>query len=312
MKRLTPASLTMVMLVVVGLLVTGYVAKNLLARTDLPPEDPIVTVPMALADLKPGTIITEGHIATGRLRDSMMTPETIRSDRIVIGRVVKAPLRAAQPILTTDLYPPGEFPPLDLAPGMRAVPISPAGGSAAVDGLVRPGQYVDVHFTPVSYRDQELTGGLTMTLFDGVKVLALNRSTSGGALVTRGENSITLELTEQQANIVILAQGKGDLALSYTNDGAGDGGIAVNREDRATLDEILGLAPLPVPEEPFTSEIFYGSSRSVLRFEGQRQIGGDSTGRTVPGTQRQSGADDIEVTAGSGPSASAPTTPAHR
>ena len=53
MKRLTPAALTMLMLVVVGLLVVGYVAKNLLAREVPPPTDPILTVPMALADMEP-------------------------------------------------------------------------------------------------------------------------------------------------------------------------------------------------------------------------------------------------------------------
>lgn len=268
MKRLTPAALTMLMLVVVGLLVVGYVAKNLLAREVPPPTDPILTVPMALADMEPGTVITEGHIATGRLRESQMVPETIRADAVVIGRVVKTKIQAARPILTTDLYAPGDFPPLQLAPGMRAVAVGLEDSTAAVDGLVRPGQYVDVHFTPSSYRDQEQTGGLTITLFKGVKVLAMNRSTGGGA--SRGGNNVTLELSKEQANILIQARDKGNLTLTYTPEGKGDGGVAVSREDRATLDEILGLEPV---KQPFTSEIYYGSGRSVLQFQNGRPVG---------------------------------------
>lgn len=286
MKRLTPAALTMAMLVVVGLLVVGYVAKNLLARDEAPPADPILTVPMALADIEPGTVISEGHIALGRLRESQMVPETIRSDAVVIGRVAKQTIQAARPILTTDLYAPGDYPPLQLGAGMRAVAIGLDDSTAAVDGLIRPGQFVDVHFTPASYRDQEQTGGLTMTLFKGVKVLAINRSTAGGS-APRGGNNVTLELSEEQSNILIQARSKGSLTLTYAPEGKGDGGVAVSRKDRATLDEILGLEPLA---EPFTSEIYYGSGRSVLQFQNGRPIGNPTInyGRSAaPATNQQ-------------------------
>ena len=269
MKRLTPAALTLVMLVVVGLLVVGYVAKNLLAREAPPPSDPVLTLLMALSDLQPGTVITQGHIALGRLRESLMVPETIRSDEVVVGRVVKQPIQAARAILTTDLYPPGEFPPLDISPGMRAVAVSLDDSTSAVDGLIRPGQYVDVHFTPSSYRDQAQTGGLTMTLFKGIKVLAINRSTAGGGAGARG-NNVTLELSEEQSNILIQARDKGSLTLTYAPEGKGGGGVAVGRDDRATLDEILGLDPL---QEPFTSEIYYGSGRNVIQFQNGRAVG---------------------------------------
>ncbi|REJ73348.1 MAG: Flp pilus assembly protein CpaB [Planctomycetota bacterium] len=297
----------MLMLVVVGLLVAGYVAKTLLARDEAPPEDPILTIPMALSDLEPGTVITDAHIALGRMRESHMTPETIRSDRVVVGRVVKQPITAARAILTTDLYPPGEFPPLELGENMRAVSIALGDGSSAVDGLIRPQEFVDVHFTPASYRDQERTGGMTMTLFKGVKVLAVNRSTSGASPAARGGNTVTLELSEEQANIIILARDKGDLTLTYTPEGKGDGGVAVSRSDRATLDEILGLDPIPAAERPFASEIFYGSGRTVLEFQNRRRIDNGSrdseSGREPPQTiDGETGALDSELPAG-GPSA---------
>ena len=269
MKRLTPAALTLLMLAVVGLLVVGYVAKNLLARDVAPPSDPIITVPMALADLEPGTVISQAHIALGRVRQSQLVPETIQSDEIVIGRVVRERIPAARPILTTNLYSPGEFPPLQLEPGQRAVAVAMDDSTSAVDGLVRAGEYVDVHFTPSSYRGQETSGGLTMTLFKGVKVLALNRSTYGASPAGRGGSTVTLALTEEQANILIQARDKGGLTLTYTPEGRGNGGVAVSREDRATLDEILGLEP---EARPFVSEVFYGNGRSVNEFRNGRRV----------------------------------------
>jgi pilus assembly protein CpaB len=258
----------MLMLVVVGLLVVGYVAKNLLARDEAPPSDPILTVPMALADMEPGTVITEAHIALGRLRQSQLVPETIQSNEVLVGRVVKEKIQAARPILTTNLYSPGEYPPLQLDPGQRAVAISLDDSTSAVDGLVRPGEYVDVHFTPSSYRDQDRTGGLTMTLFKGVKVLALHRGSYGASPAGRGGTAVTLALTEEQANILIQAREKGGLTLTYTPEGRGNGGVAVSREDRATLDEILGLDP---EDRPFSSEVLHGSSRSVHEFQNGRR-----------------------------------------
>ncbi|MFG0334016.1 MAG: Flp pilus assembly protein CpaB [Maioricimonas sp. JB049] len=270
MKRLTPAMLTVIMLLVVGGLVTAYVAKNLLARDETPPEDPVVNVPMAIANLEPGTVITEAHLALGPARRSGLDREVVRSNRVLVGRVVRNGIKAAEPIRTTDLYPPGEYPPLEIAEGMRAVSIGLGDGSAVVDGLVRPGQYVDVHFTPESYPDDDYTGGLTMTLFKGVKVLAINRASRAGS-VGRGSNSVTLELTREQANILILAKQKGALQLTYTPEGAGTGGVAVSDEDRATFDEILGLDPPEPPEEPTVTEIYSGTGRRVLSFRKGRR-----------------------------------------
>ena len=59
MKILTPARVTVLMLMVVGGLAAAYVAKNLLAADTTPPKVETRTVPMAVADLKPGTVVTE-------------------------------------------------------------------------------------------------------------------------------------------------------------------------------------------------------------------------------------------------------------
>jgi pilus assembly protein CpaB len=261
-KRLTPAFVTLLMLVVVGLLIGAYVVKTLFANEEPPAVAETRLIPMPTSDLEPGTLITEAHIGQAPIPRDMLTPDTLISSRVVVGRVVKEKLKAAQPIRSNQLYQPGERPPLDVASDMRAITVVMGDSGAVVDGLIQPKQYVDVHLTPTETDDPRLRGGTTMTLFKGVKVLAINRSVAA-ATVDRGGNSVTLELTPEQANIIILADTAGDLTMSYNPNGKGTGVVTISDADRATLEEILSLQPLPEPTPPFQTEQFRGGNRAV-------------------------------------------------
>ncbi|MEZ6066298.1 MAG: Flp pilus assembly protein CpaB [Planctomycetaceae bacterium] len=226
--------------------------------------------PMAIADLEPGTVITAGHLAMGPWPVTESKSTYARSDSILIGRVVKEPIKAARPIDTLTLYAPGDGPKPDLAPGTRAVSIDLQDGAAAVDGLVKAGDYVDVLFSPNVESGADMRGGLTMTMFKGVRVVKLvtaNRNMGGG-------QTITLELTPEQANILLLAARHGTLNMTYTPDGRGDGGVAVADKDRAFFDEILGLAPPKEAEKPFVTEHFRAGGRSVQAFDDEGNVWG--------------------------------------
>jgi pilus assembly protein CpaB len=186
---------------------------------------------------------------------------------------VKNTLKRAEPINTGDLYPPGEGPPLDIAPGMRAVSIDFNDMSAKVDNLIRTGHYVDVHFSPASNPDP-VKGPFTMTLFKGVKILAV----SNGNARSGRSTTVTLELTPEQANIILLAKDKGQLTLAYTPEGKGNGGVAVSDADRATLSEILGLSDPKKEAAPHTIEMFYGSGRSTVQFRDGKRLDGYGSG----------------------------------
>ncbi|MCA9053496.1 MAG: Flp pilus assembly protein CpaB [Planctomycetaceae bacterium] len=262
MRFLTPAMLTIILLLVVAGLVIAYVVKSLFAAEPVARVEPRL-YPMAVADLEPGTIITASHLAQGPYSgESQRT--FARSDSILIGRTVREKITAAAPIDTTKLHPPGWVAPVEVAIGMRAVSLALGDGAAVVDGLVKANEYVDVHFTPSGLSDQRFRGGLTMTMFKGVKVLAVNRSRTGAT--ARGENTVTLELTPEQANIILLAKDKGQLNLTYTPDGIGNGGVALADDDRAFLEEILGLSPPPEPEKPFVTEHYHRGGRGVMAF----------------------------------------------
>jgi len=288
MKRLTPAAVTLMTVVVVGLLVTAYFAKMLLAEEPQallvePAKTPPIEfreVPMALGTLEPGTQVTPAHLGTGRVRVDAVEPETLLSERGLVGRIAKVRIQAATPIRSGQLYQPGEHPPLAVGPGMRAVSVSFSPRGSFVGGLLRAGEYVDVHLTPHlnDPSDTRFRGGLTIMLLGGVRVLAV----SGGERDSKSSdsiNTVTLELTPEQANMLILAREKGEIALSYNPDGKGSGGVALKNQDRATMEEILGLhrpdAPVSAPRlsaRPFISESYKGGTRTTLQFESSNPV----------------------------------------
>ena len=269
MKRFTPATLTLVMFGILGLLVVGYVAKNLLAVTEKPVTVAMRDIPMAITDIAPGTILTERHLGMGKIPVKDLSREMLLTNRVIVGRVVKNPLKAAEPIKANQLYQHGELPHLEMAAGMRAVTVQVNDGASMVDGIIKPGDHVDVLFTAMSggaATDSAFGGGLTMRLFEGVKILAINRSFTQGS-VDRGSNHVTLELTEPQANVVVLAHDKGKLTLTYNPNGKGSGGVALSNSERITFYEILGLTRARPPKDPILTEIFRGSARSTLYFD---------------------------------------------
>src|SRR5262245_40305128 len=97
MKRLTPASLTTIMFGVVGLLVMAYVAKNLLAVEEKPREATEDLMPMAIADLPPGTKLTAEHLGKGPFPKKHMSPDMLRTERVIVGRYTRVPVKAGHP-----------------------------------------------------------------------------------------------------------------------------------------------------------------------------------------------------------------------
>ncbi|QDT65380.1 Flp pilus assembly protein CpaB [Calycomorphotria hydatis] len=274
--KLTPAFLSLVMFVVVGGLIAAYVAKSLFATEEAPAPPAKTTIPMAMADIPAGTIITEAHIGSGFINPNDVEPTMLRNNRVIIGRVAKNDIPANTAFHSIDMHPPGYREPLHVREGMRAVSVSIDRSSDVVSGLINPGEYVDVHMTVDQHPDPRVNGGLTLTLFRGVQIIAMTGSDNGGGF---DANSVTLELTPEQANIMILARDRGAITLTLNPDGQGDGVVDVPDEHRATLEQILGLRALPEPERPFQTEHFDGSARQVLEWRDNRRIDWDDYDR---------------------------------
>ena len=270
----------MIMFGLVGVLVVVYFTKIMFAQKEKPAVNNLREVPMAVTDISPGTVITADHLGMGRYDRTKLTPDVLLANRVIVGRVAKEAIRAANPIKAGQLYQPGELPPLDIGPGMRAVSVEVGDGVAVVDGIIKPGDSVDVLFTATGTgvgNDNTYQGGLTLRLFEGVKVLAINRNFAQGR-VDRGNNHVTLELTVAQTNIIVLAKDRGKITLTYNPNGKGNGGLALSNSERVTLFELLGLEKSDPAREPFMTEIYRGSGRVTNRF--------DDRGRNIDSTNR--------------------------
>lgn len=270
MKSLTPAKLSILMFALVGLLIAGYVGKRLLFVTAEAPPVATRNVPMALVDLDVGMTVTEADVGLGPVRVDKLNPNMLLRTDSVIGRVVREEIKAATPISTNQLFKQGELPALQVATGMQAVTISLNDNTSIVNGLVKPGDRVDILLTPsVLTGDDRLENGMTMTLLAGVKILTINRDFVS-ATTSATSNSVTLELSPENSRIVTLAQDIGTLKLVYNPDGSGSvPRVTAKDPDRITVEELLRLRPVPEPvppSEPFITEHYTGGSRMVLRF----------------------------------------------
>jgi pilus assembly protein CpaB len=267
----------MLMLMVMGGLIVAYIAKNLFASNKGPAGPATRNVPMALADIPEGTLITASHVGTGPVLESDLQRDVLLSMPSILGRITRTKLVAATPIRSTMLYAPNETPPLKVAEGLDAVTITVDGASSLMSGLIKPSELVDVHFTPstdnVSRR--RLRGGFTMTLIKGIKVLAINGKIQQ-ARIESDRNTVTLEATKAQANVLLQAQEHGKMTLVSNTTGKGDTEIALKDADRVYFDEILGLEPEKKEEPkdakpPFVSQAYVGGQRGDLHFrEGKR------------------------------------------
>ena len=274
MKNLTPAKLIVMMMVAMGLLVALYVGKTLFAAKEPPPRQ-IGTrvVPMLVGDVEAGTVLTEYHLGQGPWPSNEIRGDVLLSPTAIIGRVVRKPMKAAEPIHGTHLFPMNELPPLTVSDGYRAMTIHLTDAASVMNGLLRPGDHVDIEFTPQTNvtsdpRYQEI-GGLSIVLFKGVRILAINRSFVQSNLESSG-NNVTLEVAQENVAVLRLADENGDLYLSYTPDASGSMTVAVANSDRPTLEELLQLPPVPekpVPPAPdvFRSRIYSGSSRGYTQ-----------------------------------------------
>jgi Flp pilus assembly protein CpaB len=267
---------------IMGLLVAAYVVRTLMAREQKAPEVATRNMPTPVADIPVGTEITEKHLGTAPTLVSTLTPDMLANKTIIVGRVVREPLKKAVPIKANQLYGPGERPPLKLAKGMKALTIALSSATAIVDGLIKPGDYCDIQFTvntSWSRVDDRIPFGYQLTLFKGIKVLAINRNVTQQVPESNG-NTVTLEVRPGQANALILAQANGTLNLTYTPVPS-PGGVEVSDADadRLTMDKLLSLPPKkPVAEQPRPPEPYIVDQYRLLR---RSTIGFLPNGRVV-------------------------------
>lgn len=176
-----------------------------------------IQVLVAVDDVPIGAPLTEKSLGVRDLPQAYVEARHVRASELkkVLGVRTAAGLKANEALLWSDLSQfsdHGRMLSGLIQNGMRAVALD--GGSIDFDGLLRPGDRVDVVFTA---SEKEVSSGTTVTLLQNLLVLSV-----AGELVRSddpnrrrfGHGSVTLSATVEQAQLLTQAQTRGRLTLT--------------------------------------------------------------------------------------------------
>jgi pilus assembly protein CpaB len=154
------------------------------------------------------------------------------------GWVAREPFVAGEPIIKARLVRPGDrgFLAAVLRPGMRAVSV-PVSTTSGIAGLVSPGDRVDLLVTHPLPADQgsQLDHKVAETILRDVRVIAIDQSLEK-LREAKPAQTVTLEVTPKQSEIIALVSNLGQLSLSLRGLAAGGEGSGADRQTAADPD----------------------------------------------------------------------------
>jgi len=271
MSKLSPGTLLLGIMAVLFGLLGAYVVRLQMRPQAVAAQQPKtekVVVPLASTDLKAGRKIALCDIVIYE-----MTPEEMRRAGIrggfmkntqqIIGRILREDVAKGETFDITRFYPEGVVPnPAErLKPGYRAVTVN-IEAPAAVAGFATPGAWVDVLFRADEKEDDDLPE-MTVTLVEGVEVLALEEQTFTGAKpdqvnTNKQQFAVTLAVRPEQAAALRVVDGHGKLSLALRNP---EDNLPLTLEIPRTMHEVL--------DRPYTKwrmEVYRGGSISSVDF----------------------------------------------
>ena len=194
-----------------------------------PPPKPLPVVLTASRDMGVGSLITANDILWSPLKNGavlsahMLRGKTKPSD--VIGAVVRRAVYKSTPLTWSSIVRPGQYGFLAAAlrPNHRAVTIL-VNRATSQAGLIYPGDRVDVILTvKVNEGNTRKTNTFTGTILEDIRVVAVNRQVESSigsqgqasrATSRNGASTITLEVLPAEAERLVLATSRGDIALA--------------------------------------------------------------------------------------------------
>jgi pilus assembly protein CpaB len=238
-----------VILIVAALLFAGgtaFVASKMLGgrqpvQQAKVQEQPAKKVLVAKGNLPAGTFIKEEDVSWQKWPVDGVNEAYLlegQSDlNTVVGAVVRKGIVAGEPITESQIARPGDrgFLAAVLTPGMRAISID-VNEPSSVAGLVFPGDRVDILLN-MSFVIQEIGSDgneqtsnykpqTTETVLENVRLLATDRNLNDIEGEPKKLNTVTIELTPKQAEMIKVAASMGQLALSLRGLGMPDGKTA--------------------------------------------------------------------------------------
>ncbi len=230
-----------VLALITALLVKAWMAqqKNIFEeeakQQALQQKEKVISILVAKKEIPAGSPIEPDFVEQKSFSEKQVTLDAVTSLDRIQGMVTIANILQNEPITITKLaFPQGASGLAEATPvGRRAISIS-VDNIAAVAGMVKPGNYVDVIVLlsfPVQLADgKQMTDNRVIPLFQNVEVLAVGHSTVGAAKAagrytqekpeeTKQSQSplITLSLTPKEAGILAYISETGKIRLVLRN-----------------------------------------------------------------------------------------------
>lgn len=241
--------------------VAALLARNWLLSHSRASSAAVGTIVVAAKPLGYGAALSADNIAEipwaapAQPEGAFATKEELLRDG---RRVVLTPLAGNEPILRSKVTGPGQRPSLSssLQEGTRAVTVR-VDDIRGVAGFILPGDFVDVVL--IKTDDEHVRReNYSEILLQRVKVLAIDQLASERQEQPTIAKAVTLEVTPEQAQKVLLATnvGKLSLILRQPEEARGESGRRITERDLGTAKipdapvQMAAPAPPPPVEEP--------------------------------------------------------------
>ena len=214
--NLPKGAIFMIAAVVAGTVATFAIHRYVSLKTMVPVA---VTRQALIAsqDISPGTALSGDAVKAVTWPPEVVPPNCASAMREIEGRVVKVPIPQGNPILFSMLAPEGTSAGLSgiVADGKRALTVK-VDEVAGVAGFIHPGDRMDVL---VDLPLKEQSEHFSKTILHDISVL-----TTGQIWQSKGDdnkpvlvNTVTLELTPHESEVLNLASNQGTIRLALRN-----------------------------------------------------------------------------------------------
>ena len=239
---------------------------------------PLAKVVVAARPLRYGDPLTRDNLREVNWPAANAPKGAFRSlDKLVAGekRVVLRPIDVDEPVLENKISGSGGRATLSnlIAGDLRAVAIR-VNEVQGVAGFVLPGDRVDVLLTREDGSRQMRTDGLMQNL----KVLGVDQETSDAKDKPMVAKAVTLEVTPEQSQKLVLAQQIGTLSLVLRN----EANVAAKTLETVRVGDLDRASGVPGPSAKTKVNVVRGTAASV------EEVVGERSGRRAPARTRTS------------------------
>jgi pilus assembly protein CpaB len=282
----TRIRVVVILAVIFGLLASVAIYRYLAQYDRVIKEKKIATQPVVVAsvDMPFGTVLNSDNTEAAKWPMEIVPLGAVASTEEVMGRVVRTPVSAGEPILEGKLAPVGidRGLPMRVPVGMRAMTV-PVNTVSGVGGFVLPDTKVDV---VVTIRPETKKETVAKLILQNLSVLAADQKLEDNDGRPMKVQSVTLLVTPTEAEKLALAANMGDIQLVLRSpadaDSAGTDGTTIIKMlatsepvQRATPKRPVRrtrrvTTPRKVEEpkrEPTKVEVIRGTKRTEEEFE---------------------------------------------